>query len=155
MAGDSSTAASLRISPWNRKEKMEQNKVLVIDDEPSLRKLVEITLARQGIAVTSLAGVRIGDNLEGFGPNFNGELDPHLYSVAVVDGDLGEKSARGWEIVPFLLKAGVTCIAFAAVPESQQRLMEAGCWRPLDKANVVYGLPEAVKEALELRSSTA
>jgi len=59
-------------------------------------------------------------------------VDLSQISVALVDGSLGRDEISGWEIVPDLVKAQITCVGISA--DHDAILVQKGCQRNVSKS---------------------
>ena len=134
---------------------MNKVKILVVDDDANLLKLVAMWLSKEGYAVTCVQGVSIEEKLVAFGSAFQGVIEPSTFAVAIVDGDLGPKSAAGWQLVPFLRSAGVICIACTSREDYEEKLMEAGCWSKANKVQILDSIPPLVAAAIAQTTKVA
>lgn len=117
-------------------------RVLVIEDEPLNAMCFEDALMGDNHEVTVIAGViRQGDQLIGLGNEGDMPLDLSAFDFAVVDGKvLGD--LMGWEIVPLLVAAGITCIGVSG--DSNDKIVAAGAKTSFNKPFSIRLLPEAI-----------
>ena len=120
----------------------ERNKVLIIEDDLETGKHLRRLLERLGydhiLVITGTYGTLAPEAIlkgKGFDPSGQPlDIDLRTVAVAFVDGILEEDSPRGWEIVPALLEARVTCIAISG--SNQDDLVAAGAQYACNKSEI-------------------
>ncbi len=99
-------------------------RILIIEDEPLNQMVFEDALVHAGHEVTVIGGAfQQDDQLIGFGNDGDLPLDLTAFDFAVVDGNL-TGDMKGWEIVPLLTAAGITCIGISA--DCNDKILAAG-----------------------------
>jgi CheY-like chemotaxis protein len=119
-------------------------RVLIIEDEPLNQMSFEDALVDAGHEVTVIGGASLeGGQLIGFGNDGDLALDLTKFDFAVVDGNLiGDM--KGWEIVPLLVAAGITCIGISA--DCNDKIVAAGAKAAHAKPFSIRLLPEAIEK---------
>jgi DNA-binding response OmpR family regulator len=88
----------------------EQCRVLIVEDDPGIRRLVEKILQRNGIDIDTAQDGRLAMDL----------IRDHRYSVIVLD--LMLPGANGYEIIEFIKRNGTTTPVAVVSAVSQQAL---------------------------------
>jgi hypothetical protein len=117
-----------------------EHRILLIEDDARIAtRLREAIAALPGVVVSStwIVGVRDAQPENGVlkGIDVAGlDVGVNLsdFSIAFCDGQLIKGSPTGPAIVPYLVQAGITCIAMSNAPGVQQAMVQAGA-RPVDK----------------------
>lgn len=118
-------------------------RVLIVEDEPLNAMCFEDALLAAGHQVTVIAGASLsGGKLVGFGNDGDLPLDLTAFDCAAVDGNL-VGDMKGWEIVPILVAAGITCIGISG--DCNEKIVAAGAKAAFAKPFRLRLLTEAIE----------
>jgi CheY-like chemotaxis protein len=130
--------------------------VLLIEDNPVPAKTISGLLTRLGHSVKHVVGMRrasasqFWEKLELKDHPWE-EVDLSQFHVAIVDGMLIGK-LHGWDAVPALVRAGLTCIAISSEETLNKRMQEQGAQCACVKDRCAFVLPSllsSVQQSLE------
>jgi two-component system, NtrC family, response regulator PilR len=117
-------------------------KILVVDDEPDLRELVELTLVRMGLAVESAASVA----------EAKAKLDANTYDLCLTDMRLGD--GLGLDVVRHIQQSDkdvpVAVITAHGSADNAVEALKAGAFDYLAKPVGIDALRGLVRSALDL-----
>ena len=128
---------------------MNAHKIVVVDDEPAIRRLLRNALERAGYAVVEAGTAREAQNAL--------NID-HPDAVLL---DLGLPDREGLELVPLIVKSGAALLVISAREETQEKItaLDLGAddyvTKPFDTDEVLARLRRALRQRVSGNGATA